>query len=251
MTREDDINYWLRDSIWGSSDNMSLHRCWEWLLKKWVLNEENGALKDKKLLSGGCATGRIEFYMEQMGARNIEAFDFVPEFVEMAKRNASSRKSNINFFIGDMLKLSSIDTANQDCIVYLNRLVCFVDSAGFKKTLSEIHRTLRPGGLLIFDALDYGGRKWNGLFSLLLTAAWALQGHKKTPRMLPRVRDKNQKINKRLWKTDQNLLYWFTKEELEDKLTSAGFKILEFVKEADIFPDPKDSIIFYLACVKE
>lgn len=250
MSLEDDIKYWKLDSIWGDAENMPLHRGMEWLLSKWLLGKGIETLSDKKMLSGGCASGRIEFHMESMGAKHIQAFDFVPEFVEIAKRNGSARNSNVKFFVGDMRELSCLENVYFDYVVYLNRMLCFVDNAGFDKSLREIHRILKPGGLFLFDALDYKGRKWNELLSLFLKIAWTLQGAKIKPRFLPRVRNKNQKVNSKFWKTDQNLLYWFTKDELEYKLRQNGFEILDFAKEADIFPDPEDSIIFYVVCKK-
>jgi SAM-dependent methyltransferase len=250
LSLDNDIKYWKLDSIWGSAENMPLHRGMEWLLRKWLLRKGIEALSDKKVLSGGCASGRIEFHMENIGVKHIQAFDFVPEFVETAKRNASARNSNAKFFVGDMRELSCLENAHFDYAVYLNRMLCFVDDAGFDKSLREIRRTLKQGGLFLFDALDYNGRKWNELLSFFLKIAWGLQGAKIKPHFLPRVRNKDKRVDLKFWKTDQNLLYWFTKDELEYKLRQNGFKILDFAKEADIFTDPKDSIIFYVACEK-
>jgi ubiquinone/menaquinone biosynthesis C-methylase UbiE len=250
LTHENDIDYWRRDSIWGNALDRSLHQGMEWLLEKWLFARSAERLSEMRILSGGCATGRIEFYMESRGARNIRAFDFVPEFVENARRNAKLKGSGISFFHADMRDLRDVRDESQDYVVYMNRLLCCVDEEDLDRALAEARRILSYGGILLLDVLDYDSRKWNAPLSLFLKAAWALQGKKLRPQTLPRIRDKNGAVNMKFWGTNQNLLYWFKKEELKRKLEKNGFETMDIAKEADIFSVPEVSYDFYVACGK-
>jgi SAM-dependent methyltransferase len=250
LTREDDIDYWRRDSIWGNALDKPLHQGMEWLLEKWLFAQSAGRLSEMRILSGGCATGRIEFYMESRGARGIRAFDFVPEFVESAGREAKLRGSGISFFLGDVRDLPDVRDESHDYVVYLNRFLCCVDEEGSDRALAEARRVLSANGILLMDVLDYDSRKWNAPLSSFLKIAWALQGEKLRPQMLPRIRDKNGAVNMKFWRTNQNLLYWFKKEELKRKLEKNGFEIMDIAKEEDNFSEPGVLYSVYVACRK-
>jgi SAM-dependent methyltransferase len=224
----------------------------EWLLEKWLFARSAGRLSEMRILSGGCATGRIEFYMESRGGGGGDktAFDFVPEFVENARREARLRGSEVSFFLGDMRDLPDVRDESRDYVVYLNRLLCCVDGEGSDRALAEARRVLSGDGILLMDVLDYDSRKWNAPLSLFLKMVWALQGKKLRPQTLPRIRDKDGAVNIKFWRTNQNLLYWFKKEELKRKLEKNGFEVMDIVKESDIFSEPEVLYGFYVACKK-
>jgi ubiquinone/menaquinone biosynthesis methyltransferase len=103
--------------------------------------------RGSRALDLACGTGDIAFALQQRGA-DVVGLDITPRMVELAraKRTPSSRPS---FLVGDMMALPFAD-ASFDVVTtgYGIRNVPAIAPA-----LAEIHRVLRPGGVLL--SLDF------------------------------------------------------------------------------------------------
>ena len=106
--------------------------------------------KCERLLELACGTGRHAFELEKLGYR-ILAVDYSADLLEMARRNAKQRKSEVEFVLQDMRELSL--PGRQFDAVY-----CLFDSIGYVQTnsalgqvLDAVHALLRARGILIFE----------------------------------------------------------------------------------------------------
>lgn len=242
---ERDRLYWRDKSRWGNTGDDPLRLEERLFLDRWL--PEPDCLKKWHILSGGCASGRIEFCVEAMGAQNLSGFDFVPEFVDIARNNAQRKGFSTNFFEGDMRELKDVEDSEYDCLLYMNRLLSVVGALDVKKTLRTAARVLKPGGLLLLDALNVHGRAYNGLYATFVRAMWRLQGRRLEPRRMPRMRDMNGRVDWGFWKTDRNLLYWFERAELIGWLEEHGFELLDVTMERDLNPSSAINA-FFIAC---
>lgn len=109
-----------------------------------------GELGGKYLLDLGCGGGESSVYLALRGAHCV-ASDWSPKMVEAAKKLAEMNQVKIDARI---INAMDIDFPNNTFdIVYAANLLHHVDT---KKTLKEIHRILKPGGLACtWDPLKY------------------------------------------------------------------------------------------------
>ena len=101
-----------------------------------------GINAEKTVLELGCGTGIFTQWFAQTGAR-ISAIDLSPDLLERAKaRNLGSR---VTFQVGNAEALEFEDESF-DCVVGSSVL----HHLDLTSALGEIHRLLRPGGIMAF-----------------------------------------------------------------------------------------------------
>lgn len=109
-----------------------------------------GPLKGKYLLDLGCGGGESSIYFAMRGARCV-ASDWSPEMV-----NAAKKLAELNQVIIDARVIDAMHIDFPDCtfdIVYAANMLHHVDP---RVTLTEIHRVLKPGGIVCtWDPLKY------------------------------------------------------------------------------------------------
>lgn len=120
--------------------------------------------RDMYVLELACGTGMIS--QRIVGSvRSLEATDFSPEMIAQAKgHNISSR---LHFSVADATDLPYADQSF-DTVVIANALHVMPEP---EKALAEIHRVLRPGGLLLAPTFVHGEGK--GLRLRVKLLEWA------------------------------------------------------------------------------
>jgi len=110
--------------------------------------------KHQKILDLACGYGRLTIPLAKSGY-NIEGIDLAPNFIKDAKAQAKEKKLNINFKVGNMLKLP-YKNESFDAVICMwssfNHLLTLEDQT---KCLNEILRILRKEGSAIIDMPSY------------------------------------------------------------------------------------------------
>lgn len=102
-----------------------------------------------RLLDVGCGTGRTSFLLADRFAR-IDAFDIVPEMIEVAQKRNLELEMNIRFFVGDAMQMP-VTTSSYDAVLFAyNGIEGILDADGQRRVLAEVSRVLRPGGVFVF-----------------------------------------------------------------------------------------------------
>ncbi len=104
--------------------------------------------KFKKILDVGCGYGRNSIYLAKQGFC-LDGFDLSELSVERTTENAKKQNLNFdNFVVADMLNFPYPDNTFDGLIAY--NVISHTDIEGFKKTLNEIKRVLKPDGEAYF-----------------------------------------------------------------------------------------------------
>ncbi len=130
------------------------------------------APKDAAALDLACGTGDIAFELAAAGSRVI-GVDITPRMVRLASLKPQRFRHDVSFVTGDMMALP-IPDATFDVVTTGYGLRNVPDLAG---ALAEIHRVLRPGGLLL--SLDFDkptNRVVRSVYLAYLTAVGSILG---------------------------------------------------------------------------
>jgi len=107
-----------------------------------------GPVRGKRLLDVGCGDGVLSVRLAQAGA-NVTGIDSDPRMLATARRRAEEASIQIAFVDGDAQTLP-FDDRYFDIVLSVTML-CFV--SGPERTVRELARVLRPGGLLVIGEL--------------------------------------------------------------------------------------------------
>lgn len=217
----------------------------EYLLSKYLTDPT------QNVLEAGTGGGSISFYIENMGFKQITAFDFVPRMVEHAKSLAQKRNSCIHFKIGDASHLPKYDNESFSYLIYLQQVLCFIDQKElFSQGLKEAYRIAKTDGIIIFSFLDFDSRAYNSTLSTTLTTLRKLRKEKTGSQYLPWLRIGN-KFNWKLLGKNQAVSYWVKKEDILAQLKAIGFKVLEAKNTNQINHETSDRKgMLYIVCQK-
>ncbi|HKJ78924.1 MAG TPA: class I SAM-dependent methyltransferase [Prolixibacteraceae bacterium] len=113
-----------------------------------------GELNGKQILDIGCATGELAFQLANEGAE-VTGIDLNQNLLEQAK--SQKRHKNLQFQTGDMLELEKDFDKNQFDVVlcFGNTLVHLPNKTAVIKMLHGVESTLKPGGKLLLQILNY------------------------------------------------------------------------------------------------
>jgi ubiquinone/menaquinone biosynthesis C-methylase UbiE len=173
-------------------------------IKKFISNGD-------KILEIGCGRGGFAFWFSKTyknQSTEYEAADFSLSAINMAKKYQKENAiENINFSVKDIQKIEFPDN-------YFDKIICFETIEHVpnpKKAVKELHRVLKPNGLMVLTTPNY--LNFYGLYRIFLR----LTGRKWT--------EVGQPINKfvLLPKT----LFW---------LKSSGFGVLKYASSEFSIP---------------
>ncbi|HLC78094.1 MAG TPA: class I SAM-dependent methyltransferase [Candidatus Nanoarchaeia archaeon] len=106
-----------------------------------------GNLKGKKILEIGCGGAQCGVAMAKQGAKVI-GIDISEEQLKFAKELSKKNKVNIQFYQGDIKKLSQIKSNSQD-IVFTAFALHYV--ADLHSCFKEVYRVLKKNGLFVLS----------------------------------------------------------------------------------------------------
>ena len=98
---------------------------------------------DARILDYGCGYGRTCIELSQAGFRDVTGIDISREMIARGRRE----HPGIDLRVFDGLAIPFADNSFQTCTL-LAVLTCIPSDAEQERVVAEIHRVLRPGGLL-------------------------------------------------------------------------------------------------------
>ncbi|AZR72734.1 hypothetical protein BBF96_04605 [Anoxybacter fermentans] len=213
--------------------------------------------KYSKILDIGCGTGELVIALARRG---YEAYgtDLSKEMIEKAKEN--SKKENIppNFQIGDMRKLKALYHQPFDGMICFGNTIVHLNTVQeIKEFLQQVYELLNPGGIFIFQIVNYDRILDKGIKELPL-----IKNDRKGLKLF-RYYDYDKKNNLIHFRTRLVLkdkkefnhgicLYPLRKSEINKIMNSIGFTNIEYFgnfRETDF--DPKNSVALVGVARKE
>lgn len=204
---------------------------------------------DKKVVEAGAGGGRLTFYIEEFGFKDVTGFDIVEEMMDYAQKEAVRRASNIRFIAADASDLKMFEDETFDYLVYAQQVLCFVPKELFQKSLEEAYRIASPGSLTIFTFLDFDSKSYNPLLSICANFLRKLRGEEVSKYHLPWLKLNNTQFNWKLLNKDQPSIYWVKKADIIHQLTAIGYTIIEANKGSEIVENGSKGVL-YVICKK-
>jgi SAM-dependent methyltransferase len=147
LTDTDDPQQQVNDELWSRAElaveyaNRDLRAAEVTLLIRY-----RDALSGR-VLELGCGAGRVTGYLAEI-AREVHAVDRMPAMVAACARAYPS----VSVSEGDIRDLSRYEDASYDAAVATYGLIDVLDDAGRRALLRELHRIVRPSGLVVFSS---------------------------------------------------------------------------------------------------
>lgn len=104
-----------------------------------------------KILDLACGHGRHSIELSKRGF-NVTGLDYSEPFLKKAKKDAKKAEVNAEFIRGDMKDLPF--DQDFDVILMLFTSFGYFDDKGNQKTLSEVSKSLKPGGKFLIDVIS-------------------------------------------------------------------------------------------------
>jgi SAM-dependent methyltransferase len=118
---------------------------------------------DRSTLEAGTGGGRILLELRERGFHDLHGFDYVPGFIDVARRRDTSQ--SIGFSVQDAVDLDYPDGRFEQA-VYLQQVLCFIeDPADRVRAMQEAVRVLRPGATALFSFLSFESRANHRLYA--------------------------------------------------------------------------------------
>ena len=181
--------------------------------------------KEKKTVEAGTAGGRILLSMQKMGFTNLHGYDFVPEFIQQAKKR--DQTGAIQFSVEDATSLSYPDSSFEQ-IIYLQQILSAVGSREkAEKATKEAYRILAPEGTALISFCDYNERIKHPVYGLIVRYLKIMRAIKKSPYSIQHLPWFKQagKPNISVLLDREPYNYWFFAQEAQQMLEQAGFHI--------------------------
>lgn len=187
---------------------------------------EKHLASDADTVEAGTSGGRILLELQKRGCSRLWGFDYVPEFIEQARKRDVSGK--ISFAVMDATRLDYPDAKFQQ-IIYLQQIISLIESEeGRGRAVREAFRILRPGGTAFFSFLCAESRgaglayRW---FMGWIRLLRALRFSRTSIQYQPWLK-LGGRINWAALLDRSPHVYWYRMAEAEAMLAAAGFKVV-------------------------
>lgn len=104
---------------------------------------------ESRILDFGCGYGRSLGELFEAGYRDLIGFDFSPAMIAAAR----ARFPQVEFHALDSSSTIPLPKASVDGVLLFSVLTCVPTDDGQRALVAELHRVLRPGGLLYISDL--------------------------------------------------------------------------------------------------
>jgi SAM-dependent methyltransferase len=180
---------------------------------------------DGLTLEAGTGGGRVALALLAAGFNRIEAFDFIPGYIDHARQRDPSGR--INFEVMDAVDLRYAANSVDQAIYSAAMINSIEDHAQRLRAMQEAHRVLKPGGVAIFSSQAYEIRRQSQVHRLFMTYIGLLRRVRRSPvspHALPWMR-LGGRLNRSAFLDTPPYIYWYPIAELERDLKDAGFGI--------------------------
>ena len=118
-----------------------------------------GSCQEKTALDVGCGTGTTAFTLRKLGFE-VQAVDISNTAIEMGRELATQQNLDINFVVGDVLKLEELNK-KFDLIYDSHCLHCIVLNEDRTRVLAGVKNSLASGGIFILDTMIMSDEKYD------------------------------------------------------------------------------------------
>jgi SAM-dependent methyltransferase len=190
--------------------------------------------RDEPVLEVGTGAGRILRSMRDLGYSQLTGLDFVPGFIDEARRLDKSHE--IRFMAGDARAIGLPDRS-MNHVLLLQQLLSFIDTVEDREhALREAHRVMRPGGTALISVLWFDGRsqsRVHGAHGAWLAALRRLRGHRRSIQSRPWL--KHGGVPNLGALVDRGpYVYWYRTDELASELRAAGLVPIAVGSRSDL-----------------
>jgi ubiquinone/menaquinone biosynthesis C-methylase UbiE len=181
----------------------------------------------------GTATGRIAFGLErQKNFQDITAIDFVEKFIEAAKEKAELIGSKITYEPGNAIDLRFPDESFTSVISYGVLISHFPKRIERIRALTEAKRVLKPGGILLINALNISLIPRKILKYFIKMTRLFHNPCQFEDNSLPRI-GIGGKFDFLFIKSDKPCLHFYYPAEFVVDLIETGFHVFEIISHLD------------------
>jgi SAM-dependent methyltransferase len=138
---DEDYAYFYEHRMTGGRTEREVDLIWRLL----------GLRGGEAVLDVPCGGGRVANRLAQRGCR-VVGVDAAAAFIERARADAAAWGLHVEYLVGDMRELAFEERF--DCAVNWFTSFGYFDHDGDMRQLRGLHRSLRPGGLLLLDMMS-------------------------------------------------------------------------------------------------
>ena len=196
--------------------------------------------KKDRILDIGCGTGRVTFGLYDKGYHRIEGLDLSESMLQKALEHAKVYGYGIKFYHGDAGDLNFEDFSFDSAIFSFNGLMLIPGRENRLKTMIEIRRILKPGGIFIFTTHD---RYKTDEFQ----SYWIEEEDKWEKGIQhPGLIDFGDRIVEVIG--EKGYVHIASYDDIKNLINESGFKYLEDAWQADICEEPEAVKQFAYGC---
>jgi SAM-dependent methyltransferase len=192
---------------------------------------------DAAILNIGCGAGRETLALYELGYHNVRGIDCAPALLEIAARRAKERNWPIEFHKAPANALPFADESFDVVTLFENVYGHITPRAARVAALRELHRVLRPGGLVFLEATSLlnDRRYWLAILALNL-----LRRVRNPLRMEPR--DKRIRGARKVGGRSRRQIprsHWFEPTEVPAEAAQANLAVVRSTTQLGILRDPR------------